>query len=213
MVRVAGLGRVHAELARRQVEDRPAVAGVDRAPAEDVAEDGAERLRLGRVEQDVRARDRHQASGSRPRILRALAFARSWTRRRRSSRSCGSARVRAPPRLRDNLLDLVDRRLRGLELLALVDRRARLGELAPELLRARVGTVLLGRRELPGRGPQRAVGGRDADPDPAGEPREPSLHGGRCYTAARFLPRLAPFSPSDACRRGRLRPKEGRFGE
>ena len=39
VVRVAGLGRVHAELPRRQVEDQPAVARVIGVPAEDVAED------------------------------------------------------------------------------------------------------------------------------------------------------------------------------
>jgi hypothetical protein len=46
-----------AELGRRQREDQPAVAVVDVAPAEDVAQNRAQLVGLRRVQQDMRAGD------------------------------------------------------------------------------------------------------------------------------------------------------------
>ena len=56
---VGRLRRVDADLGRREGEDQPPLAGVDVVPSEDVAEDGAQRLRLRGVEQDVGTGDGH----------------------------------------------------------------------------------------------------------------------------------------------------------
>jgi hypothetical protein len=50
---------MHAHLGGRQGEDQSAIARVDVVPTENVAKRGPELLSLGRVEQNVRAGDRH----------------------------------------------------------------------------------------------------------------------------------------------------------
>jgi hypothetical protein len=48
-----------AELGRRQLEDQPAVTGIDMFPAEHVPEQRSQLLGLWCIEQDVRAGDCH----------------------------------------------------------------------------------------------------------------------------------------------------------
>jgi hypothetical protein len=55
--------RMNTDLGRRKPEDEPAVAAVDVAPPQDVAEGSAQGFGFRAVEQDVRAGDRHAASG------------------------------------------------------------------------------------------------------------------------------------------------------
>jgi hypothetical protein len=50
-----------AELRGRQLEDQPVVPEIDVLPAEDIAEDGPYRVRLGGVDQSVDTGDRHRA--------------------------------------------------------------------------------------------------------------------------------------------------------
>src|SRR5512134_2499859 len=60
------LGWVHAELCRGQREDQPAFACIDVLPAEYITERRPERLGFARVEQDVRADNRHAVPYFRP---------------------------------------------------------------------------------------------------------------------------------------------------
>ena len=53
------VGRMHAELGRRQREDQPAGMRLDEVPAEHVPQCLAQGLRLGSEEEDVRAGDPH----------------------------------------------------------------------------------------------------------------------------------------------------------
>src|SRR5207248_3817780 len=55
------LGRMDTDLGRWELEDQPAGMVLDVLPAEDVANHGAHRVGLRRVEQHVRRDDRHQS--------------------------------------------------------------------------------------------------------------------------------------------------------
>ena len=59
MVPVTGLGGVHADLGGRELHDEPATAGVDVPEPEQILQDRPHLLGLRRVEERVRADDRH----------------------------------------------------------------------------------------------------------------------------------------------------------
>src|SRR5262249_14429314 len=55
------VGRMDAELRRRQGEDQPAWVSLDEVPPDGVTQRGAQRVRLGSEEEDVGTGDRHQS--------------------------------------------------------------------------------------------------------------------------------------------------------
>ena len=101
-------------------------------------------------------------------------------------------------------LDLVDGRLRALELVPLLDDRARLRQLAPQLVRARVGSF----DDL------RAPAAEEAEQrEPAEQPRQRPAHAAMLHWPPLPASSSRRVFPSGAGRRGRLRPKEGRSRE
>src|ERR1044071_1471775 len=78
---------MHAEVGLRRVEDQPAVADVGALPAEAVADERAQRLRLARVEHRVHASDHG-------RLLRAVDSQQTRCPRSRAPRQRSSDKVR-----------------------------------------------------------------------------------------------------------------------